>query len=89
MGLKSVSCLQLAQLHNLQKLSLAPKQELRVEGLSGLSCLTQLTSLAIHVQVVSLDLISSLMHLKLLRELDISNSEQVRPRAGHRASGFL
>jgi len=66
---------QLARLHNLQKLCLAPKHELRVEHtlFSSLSHLTQLTSLAINNCSVSFDLISSLMHLKLLRELDVSN----------------
>jgi hypothetical protein len=70
---------QLARLQNLQKLCLAPKQEMRVEQhLCVLSHLTQLTSLAINnCQLVSFDLMKSLMHLKLLRELDISNCDQV------------
>lgn len=73
---------QLARLQNLQKLCLAPKQELRVEHhLCVISHLTQLTSLAINnCKLVSFDLMESLRHLKLLRELDISNSGQVHAR---------
>ncbi|KAL6752632.1 hypothetical protein V8C86DRAFT_2750953 [Haematococcus lacustris] len=69
---------QLAKLQNLQKLCLATQHELRVEQhLCGVSHLTQLTSLAINnCQLGSFDLMAALMHLKLLRELDISNSDQ-------------
>mmetsp|Transcript_2423 Transcript_2423/g.6163 ORF Transcript_2423/g.6163 Transcript_2423/m.6163 type:complete len:680 (-) Transcript_2423:1220-3259(-) len=81
---------QLARLQNLQKLCLAPKQELRVEHhLCVISHLTQLTSLAINnCKLVSFDLMESLRHLKLLRELDISNSGQapVRQQAQQEAA---
>lgn len=76
---------QLARLQNLQKLCLAPKTEVRVEQhLCVVSHLTQLTSLAINnCRLVSFDLMASLAHLKLLRELDISNNGQVRVSALH------
>lgn len=48
------------------------------QHLCVISHLTQLTSLAINnCRLVSFDLMSSLRHLKLLRELDISNQGQV------------